>query len=292
MSLILDALRKADRERQQQQNGVPGIDAAHSPAEAPPRKLWPWIVAIALLLLGLLAAVIWLALERNQANPAAVPAKVVSPQATKTTTATPNTQRPNKTSAGDASPDALADNPEAMATANNKAVQSQSAVSSSASASSVLSADEAEAGPAPEDTPPIDDEVAQLYRAPPPDEPPVTVATRQQVTPVKTSAIAPEVAKPAATAAPVRATLLAGHPSVGTIRDLPLSVQNEIPTLMYAAHEFRPGGSSEVMINNQALREGQKLGDLELEVITEDGVIMRTDDHRFKLTALSSWVNM
>lgn len=287
MSLILDALRKADRERQQQQHSVPGIDATHSLAEAPAVKLWPWMVAITILVLVLLAAVIWLLLDRNEpgVTATAAPAHVLSKQATASQATASQIASP-QTLTGDAAEDAAISE-----TAINKAVQSQSTVSSQARSSA-----SANQLPVTEPTkvnkPSVDDEVAQLYRAPPPDEPPVTVATRPPVTAVTTATAVTEIAKPAATTAPVRETLLAGHPNVGTIRDLPLAVQNEIPTLMYAVHNFKPAGESEVMINNQTLRVGQKLGNLTLEIITEDGVIMRKGEHRFTLTALSSWVNM
>ncbi len=81
--------------------------------------------------------------------------------------------------------------------------------------------------------------------------------------------------------------------SVNAIRDLPLSVQNRIPTLMYAAHDYLEGNRPSVVINGQRYYEGQALEQgLKLERIEQDGVVIRVDDHRFKLRALSSWVNM
>ncbi len=57
MSYILEALRKAERERSLGQ--VPTIDIATVPPADPPRRLWPWLVAAALLVnAGVLA--VWL----------------------------------------------------------------------------------------------------------------------------------------------------------------------------------------------------------------------------------------
>ncbi|WP_339898574.1 general secretion pathway protein GspB [uncultured Gilvimarinus sp.] len=278
MSLILDALRKADRERQQQHNGVPGIDATHTSNQDAPRKLWPWLVALVVLVSLLLALVIWLLLERKPSvaptapsvqAPAAVPQAPQPATGTVQSAAQPHSQmqqspaEPPPAQAAGAGSDTVAQ-PAPAATSG--------VASSSASSEAVL-----------------DDEVARLYNTPPPDETPVTVAPRPEVTAVSAGSVAPE---PAPVAEELRSSLLAAHPNVGTIRDLPLAVQNEIPTLMYSAHEYRAGGVSEVMINSQSLREGQTLQGLTLEVIAEDGVIMRSGDHFFKLTAMSSWVNM
>ncbi|WP_049722015.1 general secretion pathway protein GspB [Gilvimarinus polysaccharolyticus] len=259
MSLILDALRKADHERQQQPHGVPGIDALHSPAEAPVQKLWPWISASVLLLLVLLMALIWLILERNDVEPVI------------TNVTEPVQIRSAQSSAISAA--AIARAPAAKENAAKAQVTVGTQASSSQASSALSVAERPELAPsASAKKPVVDDEVAQLYRTPPPDEPPETVAPRVQVTPAQITA--------------------AAQPNIATIRDLPLAVQNDIPTLIYTAHTFRRNDTSEVMINNQTLREGQKLGDLTLETITESGVIMRKGEHRFQLTALSSWVNM
>ncbi|WP_041523522.1 general secretion pathway protein GspB [Gilvimarinus agarilyticus] len=295
MSLILDALRKADRERQQQHNGVPGIDATHPSGPERPRKLWPWLVALALLVSVLLIVVIWLLLERSSNSvPVAMPAQDPVPSPAQMAppgkpSATKNVSQPAQ---GVSAPEPEASNqtqgPQMPSqVVGGVAEDQQKPLATSASASQTESSASSEARV-------LDDEVARLYSAPPPDEPPVTVAPRPEVTAVNTRSVTPEPA--ARNSAPpepeLRNSLLAAHPNVGTIRDLPLAVQNEIPTLMYSAHEYREGGVSEVMINNQSLREGQTLQGLELEVIAEDGVIMRSGDHLFKLTAMSSWVNM
>ena len=276
MSLILDALRKADRERQQQHNGVPGIDATHTSHQDAPRKLWPWLVALVVLVSLLLALVIWLLLERTPSVAPAAPSvqvPAVAPQAPQPATVQSAAQPHSQMQQAPAEP------PPAQAVSAGSGAVAQPAPAAASGVASSSASSEAV----------LDDEVARLYNTPPPDETPVTVAPRPEVTAVSAGSVAPE---PAPVAEELRSSLLAAHPNVGTIRDLPLAVQNEIPTLMYSAHKYRAGGVSEVMINSQSLREGQTLQGLTLEVIAEDGVIMRSGDHFFKLTAMSSWVNM
>jgi general secretion pathway protein B len=54
MSYILDALKKADRERHLAR--VPTLGTVHSPAAAPRRRLWPWLVSAVLVANAALAA--------------------------------------------------------------------------------------------------------------------------------------------------------------------------------------------------------------------------------------------
>jgi general secretion pathway protein B len=253
MSLILDALRKADRERQQQDT-APGIDAPHASNPEPSRPLWPWFLAVALVIIGLLIAIVWLLLSRPE--PPAAP--LASPQA--------------QPAASQAAVSSAASSASAAAPARaNSSAGYSSKHSSQQSDSSAASSSK-----------PSNNAIAQLYRDPPA-EPAQKVAPRPKVTPVTAAPVSPPTNS---------AALLAAHPNVGTIRDLPMAVQNAIPTLMYADHQYQIAGPSQVVINNQTLRQGQKLGELTLELIAQDGIIMRKGEHRFKLQARSSWVNM
>ena len=76
----------------------------------------------------------------------------------------------------------------------------------------------------------------------------------------------------------------------GDIRSLPSRIQDELPSLSYTEHNPSQGS---VRINRKTLTTGSALSqDLILEEIRADGVIMRFKGHRFKLGAYSSWVNM
>ena len=91
MSYILDALRKADAERDR--GNVPGIHAQPSfggalPMRAPPAaKPWPWVAAGALAV-GLVAAVAWYAMSASTAPVVAtLPVPSVAPVAPSSTVA-------------------------------------------------------------------------------------------------------------------------------------------------------------------------------------------------------------
>ena len=80
---------------------------------------------------------------------------------------------------------------------------------------------------------------------------------------------------------------------LGSIRDLPWSVQQKIPTLMYSEHVYRNQGSNYVVINNQRLVKGQQIGpNMIIESIISDGIIVKYGEFKFKVEALNSWINM
>jgi len=276
MSLILDALRKADRERQQQQTDVPGIDAAHSLAPAPAKKPWQWL-ALTLLLSLLLAAVIWLLLERSDVKAVKQNAAVANSAHRVDASAVAIGTQPLPESKVAAPKPHKIDTNAKPEQANDPLPKLDTTINSAKKA----------AEPPSHKAIVHDDEVARLYRQPAPEELSTPVAPRPSV-----AAVTATVKPKAVQNEPPRSSLLAAYPEVGTIRDLPLALQNSIPTLMYGAHKYRQDGESEVVINNQSLRQGQRLGELSLELIVEDGVIMRKGEHRFRLKAMSSWVNM
>jgi hypothetical protein len=87
--------------------------------------------------------------------------------------------------------------------------------------------------------------------------------------------------------APVSETL-AGYPDTPYLHELPVTTQNNIPTLMYAKHNYQKGW---VNINKTELRLGDKTEGVVVERVLADGVVMSTQGVSFKLAALSSWVN-
>lgn len=80
------------------------------------------------------------------------------------------------------------------------------------------------------------------------------------------------------------------------VRKLPWSVQENIPTLMYSEHNFQPDGtdqSSTVTLNKGVWSVGDKVAPgITIEEIRENSLILKYDEHRFGLEAMSSWVNM
>ncbi len=81
--------------------------------------------------------------------------------------------------------------------------------------------------------------------------------------------------------------------AMAQIRDLPWSLQQKIPSISYSRHSYSESGQSSVVINGEQRRAGQQLANnLRLEEILADGVVLSFEGRRFKLPALSSWVNM
>ena len=81
-------------------------------------------------------------------------------------------------------------------------------------------------------------------------------------------------------------------PELGGIRDLPWTLQDQIPSMTYSAHDYSRVNPT-VTINNAILRQGSKVeNDLYIEKILEDGIILQFGQQRFKMQALSSWVNL
>lgn len=79
---------------------------------------------------------------------------------------------------------------------------------------------------------------------------------------------------------------------IGNIRDLPTAIQQSIPTIMYSAHNYNSNNAS-VTLNNKKRKKGQQVSDqLYIEYILRDGIILRFREHKFKMSALSSWVNL
>ena len=92
-----------------------------------------------------------------------------------------------------------------------------------------------------------------------------------------------------------RGSSLAATPPPGRVPhlvELPLSFQKSVPDLMFNSHivSSNPAASS-VMVNNQYLRVGDRLGSLWLESIGEDAVVFRKGDQRFRVGAQRNWVS-
>jgi general secretion pathway protein B len=72
---------------------------------------------------------------------------------------------------------------------------------------------------------------------------------------------------------------------------LPESFKNRIPTLLYQNHIYSAKGGA-VVINGETYRKGSSIAqDLLIEEITEEELVLSYLKKPFKLTALSSWVN-
>ena len=76
------------------------------------------------------------------------------------------------------------------------------------------------------------------------------------------------------------------------IENLSQQQKDDIPTLIYSAHEFKTDGSAAVELNGQRLTVGQRAGPVMVKDILVDSVILEKSGVTFRLTALNSWINM
>lgn len=68
--------------------------------------------------------------------------------------------------------------------------------------------------------------------------------------------------------------------------------RDSVPTLMYLRHEYNSAGLSTVVINGSNLRVGQRTRNVEVREVLRDSVVLRFDSTDFRLRALNSWVNL
>lgn len=83
-----------------------------------------------------------------------------------------------------------------------------------------------------------------------------------------------------------------GYGQLPYLYQLPESFQERIPTLMYQNHIYTARASA-VIINGATYKVGDRLAEqLKVEAITEEDLVLSYMDKPFKLAALSSWVKM
>lgn len=289
MSLILDALNKADREREYR-DAVPDLNTVHGVAR-PPRpghSMWMigGLVAAVLMVLGLLA-VLWLRSSTTLPADVALQEPVAF---------TPGAEpvRENPTLTGDSVRTALGvvgapTDEEVRAlyqprqdTRVMEVVEPQ--IQSALAEPTIIT-------PAQPRASSVDEELARALweESRQGMQQPVPAELLRQAAPG-----VPAATKPAAEPQPLPADLpaeetLAGHSDIPFLHQLPVSVQDTIPTLMYARHDYEQGF---VVINKEQLQMGSAAkGGVLLERILADGVLLSLDGTEFKLSSLSSWVN-
>jgi hypothetical protein len=76
------------------------------------------------------------------------------------------------------------------------------------------------------------------------------------------------------------------------LETLSQQIKDDIPSLIYSAHDFRPSGRSSVVLNGQSAGERQKVGAFTVVEILPDSVILRWRETQFRVRARNSWINM
>lgn len=292
MSLILDALNRAERERRNADSRVPDLQTIHVPAAEPVQQKSRnnvWFILLPVVLV-IIVAVVWFWQKKAEVLPATAPVVVQQETAPAEPTVAPKIV--NRETATPVVPAAAPQTPSTI-------IEPQP--QPTAVAENAVSVEVTETEPGAETTV---DELAALYATadesesiPAPTEPQSLYEPEPELMPAP-AIVAQEISPPTSTALPPAMVVqqdirsyenLQDLPDIG---DLPWSLRQEIPTLNYARHNFT-GTPVSVLINGRAWQAGATIApDLKLEEIYSDGVVMSFRQVRFKLRALNSWINM
>jgi general secretion pathway protein B len=115
---------------------------------------------------------------------------------------------------------------------------------------------------------------------------PVTQKVTAQPAPPKTASAQPPLpAKTPDELTPKTTKPLPSSSRIVSIKELPADVKSKLPELKMTVHSYNEQSQSRfVVINNNTVREGQFVnGELKLEKITQNGVILYYQGHRFTL---------
>ena len=263
MSLILDALNRSQRERENQ-NDIPGIETHHTIEPLPQahnlRRSLPWVSLM--LALGVIA---WLLVDKS-----------------------PEESRPAVPSRAELQPNPVVETkPAVEVMAEAESVQQpvpkpQPAVEKlrpdpKASAVEDLYQEKAKksvAVPAVEEKPAEQVDVAEVTV---PDEQPIDIEEM--------------IALARAEAENVK---LVEH-TAPFLSELSQRTKDEVPTIYYTQHDYAGNSAqSSVTLNGEILRVGSKLagGGLKVDEILADSVVLSHRGTQFRLKALNSWINL
>ena len=263
MSYILDALRRAEAERERERGQVPGLHTQPSSGStaaraAGPRRWLPWAGGGLLLLAGIGAGSWWASGPQDAAAPAPLPAPAAAAAPTPLATAAPPTQ----VATAPVTTPALTAPPAAQPADNLPARQA--------------------AAPAAPTSP-------YLPPAPPPGAIPPAPAPqpRNAATPAPSPAVA---ATPAPTPAPAPVALPAPPPApaaearIPRLADLPEATRRELPKLSISGSVYSDNPASRfVIVNGEIMREGAKLtNDLVLEQIGSRELVLRFKGQQYR----------
>lgn len=273
MSLILDALKKADESRPDD-TGATITQPELPPSYTPQPTQIPWVGASAVVVAGLIiivAAWYFLSLDTNiEHAKTTATAPMVTAQERTVPTAVPavTAQKPIKNFAPE-------QNTSSTQNRRDEKIEALYRQPSTDKPKSEIDSLYSSATPTPQS------ETAQTeIRRPAEDKP--TLETKSAPT---------QTASP--TIADTDVERLEDYLSVINIRDLPSNIQNEIPTLIYTDHIYANSHLDIIMINKMPLRNGDiSPKGIRVEKIVEDGAILVYRGQRFSMYALNSWVNL
>lgn len=277
MSLILDALNRADNERKNQAP-LPDLNTRHSPLALEPDQAssqWRWwLLAVVLVLIVVL--VVWRWYSASQS----LPVTAASMQEAKASTASSQAIAPEPVVKP--LPVTTARAPQGVASGPVGSLAAVTGGGEKVASSDIqnLYADETDA-PVVANT-----DVKQLYAA---EE---SVGSESIVDPFVGSQV-PDVTSVPSEVEREPARTFANSP-VQDFNELPWNTKQKMPTISYQRHDYLAGGISSVVINGQTLGVGNIVatGQFVVQDILVDGVVLKHGDRVFKLRALNGWINM
>ena len=280
MSLILDALNRADKER-----SVSPQTANLHPSPTPPPvqsgRVWRWILEGAIVA-GLLGIVIYLVYFQPApaANTATVPVAQAPATAEGNTTAAeaPVATLPSTTPVPAPTPSQTPTKPAAVTPPEQPAPLS---ATPPAIASSATTGDAEKTA-----AKPTDDAIAALYKQ----NSSATTQPKATPAPTQTSRTAPTVKQKPVREKPIGLDIFKQVPLLSA---LPERFQATVPNIEYSVHVYNDKGNSGMVNLNGAIRH---IGDsvapgLSVVAILPDGVVLDYRGTQFRLRALNSWVN-
>lgn len=279
MSLILDALNRAEHERKNQDT-VPDLNSLHSAQlfnTAPDKRqtLW-WVIGVVAVLLAIIIVLVMLLRREPLAQPAitqvaplASPPPVIEPAASGMAIEAP-IQTPIQAPVIEPKPVShtavIATKSTAPNAAIDKLYSSGGAETDAATAEGVNELYAAEAATAPASETIVD---------------PFNAAGQATAT----AAVAHELAPP---------RTFDSIKNIPDFNSLPWNMRQQIPTITYQRHNYLADGISSVVINNQTTGVGNIIGTGQFVVqeIFVDGVVLKQGNAVFKMRALNGWINM
>ncbi|WP_170941608.1 general secretion pathway protein GspB [Cellvibrio mixtus] len=276
MSLILDALNRADTERKNQ-TPVPDLNTQHRPLMLEPdqaSRSWIWLVVAGVIML-LAAVVLWRWLAAGDPPPAVAPIVPAVVQVPPTTPAVPVGQSGAATQV-------------APTMAGNQATTRLASAAAIAPEHNAVAANDVKSLYADETAPPtVEADVNQLYAV---EE---SVGSESVIDPFASVPVTPEAVPPVEVVRePARTFDSMTH--IQDFNELPWNTKQKMPTISYQRHDYLAGGISSVVINGQTLGVGNLVttGQFVVQDILVDGVVLKHGDKVFKLRALNGWINM
>jgi len=256
MSLLLDALNKADQERKR--NETPGISSNHEQRGGEDESRgYPWgLIAAGVVGLALLLALIYWLGQRS------------------------STPAPAQTNVASSAITTAADTKKSLPPEETKPAETN---------------EQQQPTPAAEPVPEVEENVADLYQQNsqvPPENASITISAPPPAQEPPAPEPEPEPAAPVAAENIPTSTSIAQFANLPELHDLPNNILEKVPTLNYSEHNYNANGGN-VKINGAILHVNDQIANgIVIDKILEDGMILHIDNYSFKMRAMNSWVNM